>query len=60
MHVNLRKIAARVYADRMGNGSEATNDGFKFRGRGYIQLTGKSNYTNFSKFIGEDCVANQI
>jgi putative chitinase len=44
----------------MGNGSEATNDGFKFRGRGYIQLTGKSNYTNFSKFIGEDCVANQI
>jgi putative chitinase len=52
------KIASRVYADRMGNGSEATNDGFKFRGRGYIQLTGKSNYTNFSKFIGEDCVAN--
>jgi putative chitinase len=52
------KIASRVYADRMGNGSESTTDGFKFRGRGYIQLTGKSNYTNFSKFIGEDCVAN--
>jgi putative chitinase len=52
------KIASRVYADRMGNGSEASGDGFKFRGRGYIQLTGKSNYTNFAKFIGEDTVAN--
>jgi putative chitinase len=52
------KIAARVYASRMGNGDEASGDGFKFRGRGYIQLTGKNNYTNFSKFIGEDCVAN--
>ena len=52
------KIASRVYADRMGNGSEATGEGYKFRGRGYIQLTGKSNYTNFAKFIGEDTVAN--
>jgi putative chitinase len=52
------KIAARVYASRMGNGDEASKEGFKFRGRGYIQLTGKNNYTNFSKFIGEDCVAN--
>lgn len=52
------KIAARVYADRMGNGSESTGEGFKFRGRGYIQLTGKSNYTNFAKFIGEDTVSN--
>jgi putative chitinase len=52
------KIAARVYASRMGNGDEASGEGFKFRGRGYIQLTGKNNYTNFSKFIGEDCVAN--
>jgi putative chitinase len=52
------KIAARVYASRMGNGDEASKDGFKFRGRGYIQLTGKSNYTNFAKFIGEDTVAN--
>jgi putative chitinase len=52
------KIAARVYASRMGNGDEASGDGFKFRGRGYIQLTGKNNYTNFSKFIGEDCVTN--
>ena len=52
------KIAARVYASRMGNGDETTKEGFKFRGRGYIQLTGKSNYTNFTKFIGEDCVSN--
>ena len=52
------KIASRVYADRMGNGNEASKEGFKFRGRGYIQLTGKSNYTNFAKFIGEDTVVN--
>ncbi len=51
------KIAARVYASRMGNGDESTKEGYKFRGRGYIQLTGKSNYTNFTKFIGEDCIA---
>jgi putative chitinase len=42
----------------MGNGDETTKEGFKFRGRGFIQLTGKNNYTNFTKFIGEDCVAN--
>ena len=52
------KIAARVYGSRMGNGDESTGEGYKFRGRGYIQLTGKSNYTNFAKFIGEDTVAN--
>jgi putative chitinase len=52
------KIASRVYASRMGNGDETTKEGFKFRGRGYIQLTGKSNYTSFTKFIGEDCVSN--
>jgi putative chitinase len=52
------KIGARVYANRMGNGDEASKEGFKFCGRGYIQLTGKANYTNFTKFIGEDCVAN--
>jgi len=51
------KIASRVYASRMGNGDEASREGFKFRGRGFIQLTGKSNYTNFTKFIGEDCIA---
>jgi len=52
------KIGNRVYANRMGNGDEASGDGFKFRGRGYIQLTGKNNYTSFSQFIGDDCVAN--
>ena len=52
------KIANLVYGGRMGNGDEATKEGYKFRGRGYIQLTGKANYTNFTKFIGEDCVAN--
>lgn len=55
---NPTKIGNRVYANRMGNGDEASGDGFKFRGRGYIQLTGRDNYTRFSKFIGEDCVAN--
>jgi putative chitinase len=55
---NPEKIAARVYGGRMGNGDETTKEGFKFRGRGYIQLTGKNNYTNFTKFIGEDCVSN--
>jgi putative chitinase len=51
-------IASRVYGGRMGNGDEASKEGYKFRGRGYIQLTGKSNYVAFTKFIGEDCVAN--
>ena len=52
------KIASRVYGSRMGNGDESSKEGYKFRGRGYIQLTGKSNYTNFTKFIGEDCITN--
>lgn len=55
---NPQKLGSRVYANRMGNGDEASGDGFKFRGRGYIQLTGKNNYTSFSTFVGEDCVAN--
>jgi putative chitinase len=55
---NPAKLGSRVYANRMGNGDEASGDGFKFRGRGYIQLTGKTNYTSFSTFVGEDCVAN--
>jgi len=52
------KIANRVYASRMGNGDEASGEGFKFRGRGYIQLTGKQNYTAFGKAIGVDIAAN--
>ena len=52
------KIAARVYGGRMGNGDEASKEGFKFRGRGYIQLTGKSNYTTFDKFVEDDIVGN--
>jgi putative chitinase len=53
-----QKIAAKVYANRMGNGTEASGEGYKFRGRGYIQLTGKENYTAFGKSIGEDMTAN--
>ena len=52
------KIANRVYANRMGNGDEKSGDGYKFRGKGYAQLTGKKNYEAFTKFIGEDCVSN--
>ena len=55
---NPEKIASKVYGSRMGNGDETTKEGFKFRGRGYIQLTGKDNYTKFGKFIGEDTVSN--
>ena len=53
-----QKIASKVYGGRMGNGPESTGEGYKFRGRGYIQLTGKENYTAFGKSIGEDMVAN--
>ena len=52
------KIANLVYGGRMGNGPEASGEGFKFKGRGYIQLTGKDNYTSFAKAINEDVVAN--
>lgn len=45
------KIANRVYGGRMGNGPEASGDGWKFRGRGPIQLTGKNNYTAFAEDI---------
>jgi len=53
-----QKIADRVYGSRMGNGDEASGDGWRYHGRGYIQLTGKINYQAFSTAIGEDCVAN--
>jgi putative chitinase len=55
---NPEKIASKVYGGRMGNGDETTKEGYKFRGRGYIQLTGKDNYTRFAQFIGEDTVSN--
>jgi len=48
------KIANLVYGGRMGNGVEATGEGWKFRGRGYIQLTGKDNYTAFDKVVEEN------
>jgi putative chitinase len=52
------KIANKVYANRMGNGDEASGDGWKFRGRGAIQLTGKNNYSEFDKFVEDDILAN--
>ena len=51
-------IASRVYGARMGNGAESTKEGYKFRGRGYIQLTGKDNYSAFDKFVDDDILAN--
>lgn len=52
------KIANKVYANRMGNGNEASGDGWKHRGRGYIQLTGKENYKAFDATVPEDIMAN--
>jgi putative chitinase len=51
-------IASRVYGGRMGNGPEATKEGFKYKGRGYIQLTGKDNYKAFDATVPEDILAN--
>ena len=51
---NPEGLANHVYCNRLGNGDEASGDGWLFRGRGYIQLTGRANYEAFAKFITED------
>lgn len=55
-HRQPEKIASRVYANRMGNGDEASKEGWKFKGRGYIQLTGKDNYKAFSDWAKEPSI----
>jgi putative chitinase len=50
-------IANRVYANRMGNGDENSNQGATYKGRGYIQLTGKDNYSAFDKTVDEDILS---
>jgi putative chitinase len=55
-HRQPEKIASRVYANRMGNGDEASKDGWKYKGRGYIQLTGKDNYKAFSEWAKEPTI----
>ena len=54
------KIANRVYANRMGNGDEKSGDGYKYRGRGLIQITGKDNYTAFANASGVDAVNSPV
>lgn len=64
---NPEKIANKVYSSRMGNGNEASGDGWKYRGRGVIQLTGRDNYAAFSNaykrpdiLTNPDVVANEL
>jgi putative chitinase len=51
-------IANKVYANRMANGDEVSGDGWRFRGRGYIQCTGRYTYTEFDKVVDDDILAN--
>lgn len=55
---NPEKIANKVYGNRMGNGNESSGEGWKFRGRGYIQLTGKENYKAFDVLVEDNIVDN--
>jgi putative chitinase len=54
---NPERLANRVYANRMGNGDENSGDGWRFRGRGLIQLTGRDNYTRCAKALQLDLLA---
>src|SRR5690606_28357388 len=55
---NPQKIASRVYGARMGNGAEASGDGYRYRGRGLMQLTGRSNYASFANWCDHDAVSD--
>jgi putative chitinase len=55
---NAQKIANRIYGGRMGNRDESSGDGWKYRGRGCIQLTGHDNYWHFGQSVGQDFVSN--
>jgi putative chitinase len=55
---NPEKIANKAYSSRMGNGPESSGDGWKFSGKGLIQLTGKDNFTRFANAVGIDVVEN--
>lgn len=52
------RIGNKVYANRLGNGDESSGDGYKYRGRGYIQVTGKNKYIILDKMLNEDILSN--